>query len=144
MNGLDLLGAGYIAFSAWRGRRRGLADEAYRLLRLGVAFGTGCGLYGLVSDGLGRLLSLAPALSGPLGFAGTVGGTWLLLRALRRKLAEWIGARFPTHQATGGLIAGGLRGFTLTMSVMATGVLAGGGGPVAGSWLGQIAAWLVS
>ena len=143
MNLLDLGGLAYISFSAARGRKRGLADESYRLLRLGTAFGAGCGLHELVHDLISRVLSIAPAYSGPLAFAGTVGGTWMLLRTLKRKLTEWIATRFPDHQAVGGLVAGGLRGLVMTLSVLVTGILAGGGGPVAQSWLARIAAVFV-
>lgn len=143
MNAIDLIAVVYTGISVARGRRRGLADESYRLLRMGVAFGAGCGLYGLVSGALGHLLSLAPAVSGPVGFAGTVGGAWLLLRALKKRLTVWIAARFAPQQEVGGMIAGGLRALVLTMSVLATGVLAGGGGLVATSWLARIARFFV-
>lgn len=143
MNLLDLGGLAYISIAAARGRKRGLADESYRLLRLGTAFGAGCGLHELVHGLLERVLALAPSYSGPLAFAGTVGGAWLLLRALKRTLTAWIAARFPAQQAMGGMVAGGLRGLVMTLSVLATGLLAGGGGPVARSWLARLAAVFV-
>jgi hypothetical protein len=62
---------------------------------LGTAFGAGCGLHELVHDLISRVLSIAPAYSGPLAFAGTVGGTWMLLRTLKRKLTEWIATSLP-------------------------------------------------
>lgn len=143
MNVIDLLSAAYIGISAARGRKRGLADESYRLLRLGVAFGAGCGLYGLVSGAIESLLSLAPTVSGPVGFAGTVGGAWMLLRGLKQKLTAWVAVRFAPHQAVGGMIAGGLRALLMALSALATGILAGGEGVVATSWLARVARFFV-
>ena len=143
MNLIDLGAVAYTGFSAARGRRRGLADESYRLLRLGVAFGAGCGLFSLVHGLVAKVLSLDHTQSGPLVFVGTVGGTWLLLRSLKKKFTAWVATRFAAHQAIGGLVAGGLRGLLLTLSVLVTGVLAGGGGAVTDSWLARLARFFV-
>ena len=114
----DLIAAAYVAFSAWRGRVRGLADEGFRFVRMAVAFAAGCGLYELISGALKKLLSLGGDVSGPIGFAVTLGGAWYLLRFAKKSLAAFLAARFARHAALGGAIAGGLRTALIVLSVL--------------------------
>lgn len=147
MNAVDLVAAAYVAYGAARGRRRGLADEAYRLLRVGVSFAAGCGLYGLVSDLLKKALALGADVSGPLAFVATMAGAWSLLRFLRKWLMAWIAARFAPHAAVGGAVAGGIRTLVWTLALVSAFHLAGsapGREQVSErSLVGRIAGWVV-
>lgn len=125
MNIVDLVSGAYVAYGAARGRKRGLADEAYRLLRIGISFAAGCGLYGLVSDLLRQVLSLGADVSGPVGFVAIVAGAWSLLRFARKRLTAWIAVRFASHASLGGAIAGGLRTAVWVLSLVSAFHLAG-------------------
>ncbi len=140
MNLMDALVAAYVGFGAYRGRSRGLAQEAYRLLRIGVALVAGCGLFGLVSDGIGKLVHLGPALSGPVSFLATTVGAWSVLRVLREKFLNMMETRFAGLAQIGGAIAGGLRTLALATGAMITAHLAGSDGLLADSWLGRLIA----
>ena len=143
MNMVDLISAAYIAFGAWRGRARGLADEGFRLLRMAVAFAAGCGLYGLLSGLLKKLLSLGGDVSGPLGFALTIGGTWYLFRYVKKSFAAFLAARFAPHAALGGAIAGGLRTLLIVLSVVGVLNLSNRDGVSGGSAVSRIAEWVM-
>lgn len=117
MNPVDVIAAAYIAFGAWRGRMRGLADEGYRLVRLLIAFVAGCGLYGVVSGALKQAFSLAGGVSAPLAFVLTVGIAWWFTRWIKKTITTLIAARFMKHEKLGGLIAGGLRVLIIVISV---------------------------
>lgn len=147
MNIIDLISAAYVAFGAIRGRKRGMADEAYRLLRIGVSFLAGCGLYGLVSDLLKQVLAMGGDVSGPVGFVAIMAGAWSLLRFARKRLTAWIALRFASHASLGGAIAGGLRTAVWVLSLVSAFHLAGsapGHEQVAEqSLVGRIAGWVV-
>ncbi len=142
MSILDGISAAYIAFGAWRGRANGLAQEGYRLFRMAVAFGAGCGLYGLISDLLSRTLSIGGDVSGPVGFASVMGGSWFLLRKLRIGMQAWIAARFGAHARVGGLIAGGLRAIVIVLSLVGVLNLAGRK-EAGGSIVGSVSSWVM-
>lgn len=142
MNLLDGLAAAYVAFGAWRGRASGLAEEGYRLFRMAVAFAAGCGLYGLISDLLTRVLSIGGDVSGPIGFVGVMGGSWMLLKRLRNAIKAWLAARFAAHAQIGGLIAGGLRTLIIVLSIVGVLNLAGRD-EAGGSIVGRVAAWVM-
>jgi hypothetical protein len=147
VNVVDLISAAYVAFGAVRGRKRGLADEAYRLLRVGISFAAGCGLYGLMSDLLKNVLSLGADVSGPVGFVATMAGAWALLRMAKRRLTAWIAARFASHAAIGGAVAGGIRSLVWVLALVSAFHLAGsapGRQQVSEqSLVGRIAGWVV-
>ncbi len=143
MNILDLIAGAYVAYGAWRGRARGLAEEGYRLFRLAVAFAAGCGLYGLLSDLLTRLLSLGGEVSGPVGFVGVMGGSWYILRTLKTKLTALLAARFAAQARIGGLIAGGLRTLIVVLSIVGVLNLAGRGDVSGRSVVARISEWVM-
>ncbi|HMP75209.1 MAG TPA: CvpA family protein [Kiritimatiellia bacterium] len=143
MNTIDLISALYVAFGAWRGRARGLADEGFRLLRMAVAFAAGCGLYGLVSGLLKKLLSLGGDISGPMGFALTLGGAWYLLGLAKKSFAAFLTARFAPHAALGGAIAGALRTLLIVLSVVGVLNLSNQDGVSGGSVVSRIAEWVM-
>lgn len=125
MNIVDAVSAAYVAFGAYRGRKRGFSDEAYRLLRMAIAFVAGCGLYGVVSQLIGKVLSLGGEVSGPVAFLGTVGGAWLLLRKLKRGFIAWVFAKTKPYEGLGGAVAGGVRALLIVVSIVAALSLAG-------------------
>ena len=138
MNMVDGLVAAYVAFGANRGRRRGLAEEVYRLLRVSLAMVAGCGLYSLVGDLVGKVLSLGADISGPVGFVGSMLGAWSLLRLLKARLVDWGSLRFHSFIEVGGAIAGGLRALVLALAAMLTAHLAGRSAFMADSVLGKV------
>ncbi|MCO5060428.1 MAG: CvpA family protein [Kiritimatiellae bacterium] len=118
MNLVDALSVLYVAFGAWRGRARGLADEGFRLLRMGVAFLMGCGIYGWISSLLKKALSLGGDVSGPIGFLAVLLGTWFLFRFMKKSLIAFVAARFTRVAGLGGAIAGGIRTLLIVLSVV--------------------------
>ncbi|MFH0909454.1 MAG: CvpA family protein [bacterium] len=118
MNWLDGITAAYLAFGAARGRKRGLPEEAYRCVRLLAGLGAGCGLYGLISDAVSAVASVAPEVSAPAGFLATFGGAFALLHLVRRKIIETVRARFASLQAVGGAVAGALQAFMVIVSLV--------------------------
>ena len=56
MSPVDIIAGAYVAYGVYRGIRRGLAEESYRLIRLAGALGASCGLYGWVSHAIEGLL----------------------------------------------------------------------------------------
>lgn len=144
---IDIISTLYVAFGAWRGRAAGLAEEGYRLLRYGIALAAGCGLYGLVSDTLKRLLSLGGDVSGPVAFIGVIGGAWFLVRKIRGVVMRFLAARFADHARVGGAIAGGLRTLLIVISiagVFALGERLPGRDQVAEKTIvGRLAAWIL-
>lgn len=143
MSVLDLISAAYVAYGAWRGRARGLAEEGYRLLRMAIAFAAGCGLYGLVGDLLSRVLSLGGDVSGPVGFVGVMGGSWYILRTLKTKLTAWLSARFAAQARVGGMIAGGLRTLIIVLSIVGVLNLAGREDVSGRSVVARISEWVM-
>lgn len=143
MNPIDLISGAYIAFGAWRGRARGLADEGYRLFRMAVAFTAGCGLYGLVSKLLGRALSLGGEVTGPLGFLAVGGASWYLLRAFKARMMGFLNDRWMAQARIGGLLAGALRTLIIAMSVVGVLNLAGREDVSGRSVVARLAHWVM-
>lgn len=143
MNPVDGIVAAYVAYGAYRGRTRGLADEAYRLVRVGLALLAGCGLYGLVSDLIGKVIYAGDAVSGPVGFVATMLGTWSVLRVLRTKFVNLLETKYAGLAQVGGAVAGGLRTAVLSSSAMITAYLAGHEGWLGNSWLAGLLHHLV-
>jgi hypothetical protein len=143
MNMVDGLVAVYVALGASAGRKRGLAEETYRLLRMSIALVAGCGLYSLVGDLLGKLISMGSDISGPVAFVGSMAGAWTLLRVLRAKLVNGVALRFHAYSELGGAIAGGLRNLVLALAGLITAHLSGHGGFMANSWLGAWIHWVL-
>lgn len=141
MNAVDLVSGAYVVYGALRGLKRGLADEAYRLIRVGVALVAGCGLYDWLSQGLESLLNLAPGISDTTGFIATFAGAFAALRLGRRKLTEWIRAKAgPRVEALGGSVAGLFRaGVALTALMTALHLSPADTRSADESWIGKIA-----
>lgn len=147
MHAVDVVTLVYVAFSAVRGKRRGLALESYGLLRWVVALATGTGLYGWISNLLQHLFALGGNASSALGFVGTVASAWALLRFVKRRMTEWVASRWAPYAAVGGAVAGGLRAFVVLVSLMGVFHLAR---PTAdraaaadASWMARIASYVL-
>ncbi len=147
MSAIDLIAAAFIALGAWRGRSRGLPDEGYRLLRIALAFLAGCGLYRFVSELLKQAFSMAGDISAPLAFVGTIGGTWWLMRVVKKTLTRFLAARFARHARLGGAIAGGIRVLLIVLSIAGAFYLAdrapGHDAVSAKSIVGRMAVWVM-
>jgi len=138
MSPVDGIVAVYVAYGVYRGRARGLAEEAYRLVRVGVALLAGCGLYSVVSDLISKVIYAGDAVSGPVGFVATMLGTWSVLRVVRTKFVNLLETKYAGLAQTGGAIAGGLRTAVLAFSAMITAFLAGHENWLGHSWLGSL------
>jgi len=147
VNVIDGLAVAYMAFGAWRGRARGSADEGYRLIRMGIAYAFGCGLYEVISQALKSLLSLGGNVAGPVGFVGVIGGAWYLTRFVKKDLTAFLAARFASHARLVGAIAGGARTLLVALSIVGVFHLAGnapGRDQVSeDSWVGRVASWVM-
>ena len=147
MNPLDFVALAAMAFGAWRGRARGLPVEAYRLLRLAVAFAAGVGLYRLLARAIRAALAVGGEVSGTVAFVASVLGAWALTRRLKRAMTAFIAARWARHARTGGAVAGAVR--ALLLIVLLEGLLQLAGKPEGSpggrfSVVGRLAAWTVS
>ncbi|MDA0991207.1 MAG: hypothetical protein O3A51_10710, partial [Verrucomicrobia bacterium] len=71
---LMVVGGGFL-----RARRRGLGFEVYKLLLMGIAAATGCGLYGLLRSVVSHLPFLNSASAGFGGFIGGISIATLLV-----------------------------------------------------------------
>ena len=144
---IDGAALGWIAYGVVRGRMRGLGLEVYKLLRFAAAFATGCGLHGLVGNALSRLFSLGDGVSGPLAFVLSVGGSWWILRVVKRRIVAWTATHMGEHERVGGAVAGGLRAALLALSAAGALALArdmpGRDAVASGSVVGRTAAWAV-
>lgn len=143
MSPLDGIAAAYVAFGAWRGRARGMAEEGYRLFRMAVAFAAGCGLYGVISGLLEKVVSIGGDVSGPVGFVGVVGGSWFLLSRLRNGIKAWLAARFADRAQIGGMAAGGLRALIVVLSIVGVLNLAGRDEVKGRSVVGTLSSWVL-
>lgn len=147
MNFIDGVTAAYMAFGVWRGRARGLADEGYRLTRMIIAYAFGCGLYGVISGALKRLLSVGGDVSGPASFVVVVGGTWYLTRFIKKGLTAFLAARYARYAKLGGMIAGAVRSLLVVLSIVGVFHLAGdapGREQVSEqSFVGRVASWVM-
>ncbi|HEY8240500.1 MAG TPA: CvpA family protein [Kiritimatiellia bacterium] len=141
MTALDAITLGYMGFSAWRGRKRGLADETYRLTRVATALLAGCGLYGAISHGIDALVHLAPGVSDTVGFVASFAGAFALLRAARRRLIDWVHARVRGPAlALGGALAGAVRAVVIIVTIVtALRISPVENASAERSWIGRIA-----
>ncbi len=142
MNGFDGATAAVMAYGAWRGMRRGVAQEAYRMVRMLVALAAGCGLYGLVARGIGQL---AGGTSGAGGFLVAFGGAYALVRAAKRRFLAWVEARTSSWARWSGGAAGAVRGLAAMLAAGAvlnvSPFAALKDGVLGGSAVGRVASW---
>jgi uncharacterized membrane protein required for colicin V production len=110
-NLIDILLAVYIGWGAWRGRRRGLTDEASRVILLLLAILTGYSLVRWIGRILHEWSKVTGQLAGPIGALGIMIGAYLLARHLRQRLRDTFAVRFPdpATQQHGGTMAGATR-----------------------------------
>lgn len=144
MNLVDLIAAAYVAYGAWRGRARGLPYEGFHLLRMAVAMGAGCGLYGLVSRALDGMLSLSPGASGAAGFVGVTAATWGILYMLKTRVMAFIAARAGERAALGGAVAGGIRRLLIVIGLVGVfSMTEPEAGRAGTSLVGRVASWII-
>ncbi len=147
MNPLDLIALVGVALGAGRGRARGLAAEAYPLLRIAAAVAAGVGLRRLIARGIRAALSVGGEVSGAIAFAGSFAGAWWLTRRLKRWMTAFLAARAGRYNRIGGAIAGAVRVFLWILAIEGLLQLAGKpeGAPGGGfSLVGRLAALIVA
>jgi hypothetical protein len=94
MHGIDIAALAYMVFGFFRGRKRGLGFEIYRLLRMAIPVVAGCGMYGLVRKGLTAVPALQGEGAGFLGFIGVTGGAFFLMMKGRSALRAYLERKF--------------------------------------------------
>jgi len=116
---IDLLVLAYVAFSAWRGRARGMTKELPGAVGICVFAVTGWGLFMIMFRGLEQASAVAGVSAGIFSFFVLLTGSVYLWRRFRkhvRRFAEtW---RDEQLQRRGGMVAGGLRAFVLSAMVL--------------------------
>jgi uncharacterized membrane protein required for colicin V production len=121
MNMLDGVMLAYAAWSGARGAKRGLPDEAYRLLRLVVSLGAGCGLFAIVNKIVASVMALGgDTTGGGLGFAGGLALAFIAMRKLRAGVTaavqHWADQKIIRP---GGALLGALRGAIAIITLVA-------------------------
>ncbi len=116
---IDLLIAAYVALAARRGRRRGLAAELPGAFSITVFALTGWGLFKIMWRGLSQAGTLTARSAPLLTFFGLVAGSIFLWRKMRERV-RWVAQKWPEprHQRLGGGIAGGVRAFVLSATLL--------------------------
>jgi hypothetical protein len=112
-NLLDLLGLAYIAFSAYRGRRSGLAAELPGLISVTAALVAGGGLFHWSEQLITKTALLTGQTSGLTTVLGILLATFVLWRHFKSRIQQWTAQQFPAPetQRRGGIAAAGLRAF---------------------------------
>ena len=118
MSIVDLLAAAGLGLGFFKGRKRGLGLELYKLINIGIPILMGCGLYTLA----GRVIGLIPGLdteqSGFVGFLGVFGVTLYLLRTTRKKLKSFLVGKFGETSSMLGGLAGTVRAGVIVLGAL--------------------------
>jgi len=116
---LDLLILAYIAYSVWRGRKRGIIVEAPGAVSVVVFFFSGWGLLKLVYRGLASASETTGQSAGLLTFVGLIIATLIIWRRIRRRIRGHAEKLCPEdkRQLAGG-IASGVKAFLLAAIVL--------------------------
>ena len=116
---IDLLVLAFVAFSAWRGRKRGLIKEMPGAVGITVFAVTGWGIFKIMFQGLSHASEWAGYSIGVFSFFLLLAGSVFLWRRMRGHLrgaaARWPGER---QQRIGGVVTGGLRAFVFASTVL--------------------------
>jgi uncharacterized membrane protein required for colicin V production len=116
---VDLLVLVYVTFTAWRGRKHGLAKELPGAFSITVFAVTGWGLFKIMFRGLSEAGTLTSHSAPLLTFTGLVAGSVYLWRKVNARV-RWIAEKWPNEhtQRLGGGIAGGVRAFVLCATLL--------------------------
>lgn len=117
---IDILSSVYVLFGTFRGRRRGVPEELYRLVRTGLAFLSGLGLYGLVQS----TMQTIPGFAGAAGFALSYAGVFVLLRKTRKAIRDRLHRTFGEARSLIAAAVGAARSILHTLVFYVTTVLA--------------------
>lgn len=119
-NLLDILVAGYIAWGAWRGARRGLAHVLPGLISITVLILTGYGMYHWTGKAVVQTEHLLGRTTGLFGFVAAMVAAIVIVRLFRAKIRAWAAKQFPDPpaQKRAGAIAGGLRALIIGSTVI--------------------------
>jgi len=125
MNIIDLLTALYVGLGFNRGRKRGASEELYRLVRTGLAFLGGLGLFAFVRSVLVSVLGVEGGVAGALGFLASFAAVFALLRLIRVQIRVALKAKFGHLSALAGGIVGAVRSGVNSLVVLVAAVLSG-------------------
>ncbi|MDA0323499.1 MAG: hypothetical protein O2923_12410 [Verrucomicrobia bacterium] len=114
MNGIDMAALAYMVVGFFRGRKRGLGVEVYRLIRMAVPVVAGCGMYGVIRKGLAAVPALQGESAGLVGFIGVTGGAFLLMMKGRGALLAYLERKFDQKSTA---LKAGLAGLLRTAIV---------------------------
>ncbi len=115
-NLLDIGTVVYVAYAVWRGRRRGLAFELPRVLKVFVLAFTGAGLWHWTGAALDQFSKLTRQHVGTIGGAGLMVAAYFLVQHFKAQIRAWAEKKFPdgTLQRRGGAVLGGLHALVLS------------------------------
>lgn len=116
----DVAVAGYLGWGVFKGRRRGLSVELPRLVGVALAFVTGAGLFRWSARIFGEMDKLVGQITGALGWAGCLVGSYYGVRWFRERMGRWITSLYAkeTVQKRAGMAAGFLRTFFISSMVV--------------------------
>lgn len=123
MNLIDLFTAGYVAFGFKRGRKRGASEELYRLVRMGLAFLGGLGLFAFVRSLLISLFGLEGGLAGAAGFLASFAAVFTALHLIRVRIHSALKVRCQSLGTLAGGVIGGVRAAILSLALLFSAVL---------------------
>ena len=116
---IDLLVLAYIAFAAWRGRKRGLVVELPMAASSAIFFVTGCGLFNWMYRGLSKASALTGQSLGVFTFVGLIVASYILWRTLTARLGKAAGKYVTEHRhRLAGGSAGGVRALVLASTLL--------------------------
>jgi hypothetical protein len=115
---IDIVVVAGLGLGFFRGRKRGLGLELYKLVNIGIPVLAGCGLYTLA----GSVVRLIPGLggegSGLLGFVGVFAGTFFVLRTVRKRLRVYLAEKFGEASRTAAGLVGTTRAGVLLLGLL--------------------------
>lgn len=116
---LDLLIVASIAYSVWRGRKRGIILEAPGAVSIAIFFYSGWGLLKILYKGLAYSSELVGHSVGLLTFVGLIVASvvlWKKIKArIRLRAEQWCP---EAKRSLAGAIAGGVKAFLLAAIVL--------------------------
>jgi hypothetical protein len=125
-NLIDAAAAAYVGLATWRGRRRGLAYELPRTLKVLVLALTGAGLWHWTGAALGEVARATRLRLGAVGGVGAVTAAFFLVQHFKAQIRAWAARRFSESglQRRGGALLGGLHALVLSsFLIVFTGLL---------------------
>jgi len=117
---VDSFAAGYLAWGATKGRRRGLSAELPRLAGVTLALVSGTGLLHWTERAIGEFNKISGQIAGVLGWGGGLAGSFYFERQFRERIRRYIDTRWADEalQKRAGMAAGFLRTFFISSMIV--------------------------